>query len=96
MVTGATSLKASHIPAAKTDIETAKSAVRSARAAMGLPSPEERTVFQLVRIPELDNRPVRLNVSLPKSVVAEIDAKAGRMNLTRSGFLAKATQAFVI
>jgi predicted RNase H-like HicB family nuclease len=84
------------IPEAKADIAAAKSAVRSERTAMGLPYPEEETVFQLVRMPELDNRPVRLNVSLPKSVVAEIDAKAGKMNITRSGFLAKAVQAFVI
>jgi hypothetical protein len=84
------------IPEAKVDIEAAKAAVRSERDAMGLPYPEESTVFQLVRMPELDNRPVRLNVSLPKSVVAEIDAKASRMNLTRSGFLARAAQAFMI
>jgi HicB_like antitoxin of bacterial toxin-antitoxin system len=42
---------------------------------------------------KLDTTPVRLNISLPQSLVNEIDAYAKAQGATRSGFLAKAARA---
>lgn len=56
--------------------------------------PDRRVLFQLFRAPDIDMTPVRVNVSLPKSVLAEIDAKASAFGYTRSGFLAKAAQQY--
>jgi metal-responsive CopG/Arc/MetJ family transcriptional regulator len=39
--------------------------------------------------------PVRLNVSLPKSIVEEIDEVTERMAMTRSGFIAAASRAYI-
>ncbi|ESS66344.1 hypothetical protein MGMO_197c00010 [Methyloglobulus morosus KoM1] len=41
---------------------------------------------------KLDTKPVRLNISLPQSLVNEIDAYAKAHGATRSGFLAQAAR----
>lgn len=46
-----------------------------------------------VDVSQLDTKPVRLNISLPSSLVKQIDAYAASNHLTRSGFLAKAARA---
>lgn len=56
--------------------------------------PGGRFIFQLFRAPEMDMTPVRVNISLPKSVLEQIDAKAAAGGLTRSGFLARAAQEY--
>lgn len=38
--------------------------------------------------------PIRISVSLPKSVLEQIDAKARQAGYTRSGFLVRAAQAW--
>ena len=43
-----------------------------------------------VDISKLDTKPVRLNISMPQSLVSEIDAYAKAHGATRSGFLAQA------
>lgn len=59
-----------------------------------LPCPED-TVYQYIPAPGLDTVPVRLNVSLPKSMVEEIDEMTERLAMTRSGFLAVASRAYL-
>lgn len=49
-------------------------------------------MLQLFRAPEIDLTPVRISVSIAKSTLDDIDAKAGRLGMTRSGFLVKAAQ----
>jgi predicted RNase H-like HicB family nuclease len=41
---------------------------------------------------KIKNRPVRLNISLPEYLVRQIDEFAASHHMTRSGFIAKATQ----
>ena len=49
-------------------------------------------ILQLFRAPDIDLTPVRISVSIAKSTLDEIDAKAGQLGMTRSGFLVKAAQ----
>jgi predicted RNase H-like HicB family nuclease len=51
-------------------------------------------LYQLVPAPALDMVPVKLSISMPKAVLAEVDAKAKAAGYTRSGFLALAAQAY--
>ena len=75
------------------DIERVKRAVAAERAEGGLSMPDA-TVYQFVAAPSLDMVPVRVSVSFPKSVLALIDQKASVHGMTRSGFLARAAQAY--
>jgi len=68
--------------------------VRAEREGDGLPYPEE-TVYQYIPAPNLDMAPVRLNVSLAKALVEEVDDVTGRMGMTRSGFIAAATREYL-
>lgn len=45
-----------------------------------------------VDISKLETKPVRLNISLPQSLVSEIDVYAKTHGATRSGFLAQAAR----
>lgn len=45
-----------------------------------------------VDISKLDTKPVRLNISLPQSLVSEIDSYTKAHGATRSGFLARAAR----
>ncbi len=45
-----------------------------------------------VDISKLDTKPIRLNISLPQSLVSEIDNYAKAHGATRSGFLAQAAR----
>jgi predicted RNase H-like HicB family nuclease len=47
-------------------------------------------LFQLFKAPEVDLTPVKISVSFPKNVLAELDEKASAAGMTRSGYLAKA------
>lgn len=49
-------------------------------------------ILQLFRAPEIDLTPVRISVSIAKSTLDEIDAKASRLGMTRSGLLVRAAQ----
>ena len=46
----------------------------------------------LVKAPQLDQRSMRINVSLPEDVLRQIDSFAQRAGFTRSGFLAVAAR----
>jgi predicted RNase H-like HicB family nuclease len=47
-----------------------------------------------IAIPNLDATPVKLGISMPRNVLAEIDRKAKLNGMTRSGFLAAAALAW--
>jgi predicted RNase H-like HicB family nuclease len=52
------------------------------------------TMFQLVPVPDIQEKPMRINVSLRKSILSMIDRKAELAGMTRSGFLSKAAEAY--
>lgn len=54
---------------------------------------EDFATATLIRVPLLrDGRPRRINISLRPSLIAAIDAAAKERNMTRSAFIASATQ----
>ncbi|MDL2207520.1 type II toxin-antitoxin system HicB family antitoxin [Desulfovibrio sp. OttesenSCG-928-F20] len=54
----------------------------------------EGTLLQLVPVPDVREKPRRINVSLRPSIISMIDRKAESLGMTRSGFLAAAADAF--
>jgi predicted RNase H-like HicB family nuclease/predicted RNA binding protein YcfA (HicA-like mRNA interferase family) len=52
------------------------------------------TILQLVPVPDVREKPMRINVSLRKSTLGMIDRKAELAGMTRSGFLSKAAEAY--
>lgn len=56
--------------------------------------PDGRPFIQLFKAPDVNMTPVRVTISMAKSVLDEIDAKAKRGGYTRSGFLAHAAQEY--
>jgi len=74
-------------------LEEARRKVREEREADCLPYPED-TLYQYFASPSLDIVPVRVNITIPRSTLQEIDAKAKLSGMTRSGYLAAAAQAF--
>ena len=67
--------------------------VRAEREADELPYPDE-TIYQYIAAPSLSMVPVRVNVTIPKASLEEIDTKAKLYGFTRSGFLAHAAQQY--
>lgn len=68
--------------------------VKAKREADKLPYPEN-TVYQFFAIPRMNMEPVRLNISLPKFLVEEMDAEADFLEMTRSGLIHEATQEYI-
>lgn len=56
--------------------------------------PDGELMYQLFAAPEMDATPVRVSVSLAKSVLANVDQKAKLLGLTRSSFLTRAAEAY--
>ena len=54
------------------------------------------TVLQLVPVPDVREKPTRVNVSFRKSTLSMIDRKAEVTGMTRSGFLSKAAESFQV
>ena len=52
--------------------------------------PAGAILYQLIPAPNLDMTPVKVTISLPKSVLDAIDVSAKNAGFTRSGFLAHA------
>jgi predicted RNase H-like HicB family nuclease len=52
------------------------------------------TVLQLVPVPNVQEKPTRVNVSFRRSTLLMIDRKAEATGMTRSGFLSKAAESF--
>jgi predicted RNase H-like HicB family nuclease len=76
------------------NIETAMRQTRAQREGDGLSLPAAGVLYQFVPAPSLEMTPVRINISLPKSVLTEVDRKAAAAGMTRSGFLAAAAAGF--
>lgn len=57
--------------------------------------PAGECLYQLFAAPSVDLVPVKISISVPKSVLAEIDDKAAHHGMTRSGFLVAAARAYV-
>lgn len=55
---------------------------------------EKDILYQLIKSPCVDNTPVRVSVSLAKSALEKIDAKAADLGMTRSGLLVAAALAY--
>jgi predicted RNase H-like HicB family nuclease len=54
------------------------------------------TALQLVPVPDVQEKPARVNVSFRKSTLSMIDRKAEATGMTRSGFLSRAADAFQV
>ncbi len=76
---------------APSNLEEVREKVKAIRAEAELPCPED-TVYQLFASPKTDDVPVRVTISLPKSLLETLDRKAKMEGFTRSGFLAHAAQ----
>lgn len=50
--------------------------------------------YQLLRMPSVNTKPVRVAVSFPKNILEQIDMKAARLGLTRSKLLAYGALAY--
>lgn len=74
-------------------LEEAQNKVQAEREKLGLDFPKD-TLFQYVAAPDLDMAPVRVNVSLPRVVLEDVDRKAKLAGMTRSAYLLAAVQAF--
>jgi predicted RNase H-like HicB family nuclease len=51
-------------------------------------------LYPLIQCPTLDMLPVKVSISIPKAILADIDAKAKELGYTRSGFLSHAAQMY--
>lgn len=74
-------------PSALSDV---RARVLAEREADGLPFPSE-TLFQYIPAPNMDGTPVRVNVTLPKGLLEDLDAAQARLGMSRSGLLAAAS-----
>ena len=57
-------------------------------------TPQGAVAYPLIAAPNLDATPVKLGISMPRNVLEEIDRKARRSGMSRSGFLAAAALAY--
>ena len=53
-------------------------------------------LYQLIPAPNLDMAPVKVTISIPKSILDEIDAAARADGMTRSGLISKAAMAYKV
>lgn len=70
-------------------IAEVKREVEAERLGDDLPYPAD-TVYQYIPAPSVETVAVRVNVTIPKGALDEIDAKAKQFGYTRSGFLTHA------
>lgn len=77
------------------DLATVREKVKAERALDKLPWPED-AIFQYIPAPDLDMAPVRVNLTIPKRILTEIDRNAELAGMTRSGFLVAAAKAWPI
>lgn len=56
--------------------------------------PQGEILYQLIPAPNLDMAPVKVTISIPKSILDEIDAKARECGMTRSGLISRAAMVY--
>jgi predicted RNase H-like HicB family nuclease len=59
-------------------------------------TPPDGLMLQSVMVPDVLEKPTRVNVSFRKSILTMIDRKAEEAGLTRSGFLSRAAEAYQV
>lgn len=74
-------------------IESLESAMQEEMLSQGVDT-SRKPLLQFIRGAEPDLTPVKLNISMTRGALADIDAKAARLGMTRSGFLVRAARAF--
>ena len=74
-------------------LEDVQKAVQAIRREDGLPYPDD-ALYPYIPAPSLDRVPVRVNVTIPRALLWEIDSKARLAGMTRSGFLTAAAMAY--
>ncbi|MBD5646233.1 MAG: hypothetical protein HDQ89_00945 [Desulfovibrio sp.] len=74
-------------------VEVLEAAMRSDMQTEGVDK-SRKPLLQFFNAPDVDLTPVKLNISMTRGALADIDAKAARLGMTRSGFLVRAAQAF--
>lgn len=77
------------------DMATARRMVEYELTSLGETVPED-IVLQLIPAPSVDLTPVKISISIARSTLESIDAKANAYGMTRSGFLARAAQEFQV
>lgn len=77
------------------DLEKVKKGVQEWHAKIGVLCPKD-AMYQFIPAPELDMIPVRVNITVPKSILAEIDQNARSAGMSRSGFLVAAARAYSV
>lgn len=55
---------------------------------------QEEPIIQVFVVPNMDMTPVKVTISMPKSTLKNVDAKARQAGMTRSGYLANAAIAY--
>jgi predicted RNase H-like HicB family nuclease len=75
-------------------LEEARAKVRAEREGDGLPCPDD-TLYQYIEAPCLDTAAVRVNISLPRGLLEEMDAQAELRGQTRSGLIAAAAREYL-
>jgi len=55
---------------------------------------EREPFYQLIKLPNMETKPVRISVSIPKNVLEFVDKEADKLGMTRSGFLAKSAMSY--
>ena len=80
---------------APSSYEAAWSAARRDFEGYGEPLPQD-AVLQLVPVPDVREKPSRVNVSFRKSILSMIDKKAEAAGMTRSGFLSRAAEVYQV
>lgn len=75
------------------DLDKVKRKVEAEMASLEETLPDT-TLFQLIQAPSIELTPVKISISMAKSTLDTIDAKARSHGMTRSGFLVAAAQAY--
>jgi len=74
-------------------LEQVKKGIQEFHEKIGVAYPED-TIYQYIPAPVIDRVPVRVNITVPKNILAEIDRNAKLAGMSRSGFLVAAAQAY--
>jgi predicted RNase H-like HicB family nuclease len=75
-------------------LEVVRSKVKEEREAAELSYPDN-VVYQYIEAPDFDNAPVRVNVSIPRGLLEEMDAQATMRGLTRSSLISTAAREYM-
>lgn len=74
-------------------LEALESAMQAEMQSEGVDT-SRKPLVQYIQAAAPDLTPVKLNISMTRGALADIDAKAARLGMTRSGFLVRAAKAF--